>query len=602
MKVRKSWVGMTMVLLGCGELVGPEADEAAEAVGGEQVAQQRSALTAVASKVLMITSTTVTRNSARTSDPCSAVAGDENKVWTIGHLLKREAEKNGLTPLTYGQNWINAWNSSPQINGQTIPQVMGSTVRSAWTSFGGSTLPLHKAPFYLLAIVSRLDLRQHRPAGEPLGGEVRFIFGILAPLTPPACPTGTADALSTVIFEYATAKADENAVRDLARRWYDLRNLTQNTAGYRTALQTLTEEVVNSGRLMRVRVNESANATVGWQLTEFEPSPTGAKYLVRSTIKQSPTMALLGANSTLLGQYIMTNAEALQGNEGRDRGFNYDPIGSYLVPDRFNGTNTFFRGSFNTIPGSSTDSAFWNAPNPGMQEASWSKARHLFSLGTCNGCHGRETQTGFLHVIPSSPGSEAGLSLFLQGSHTVNDPVTGFPRTFNVMAQREQDLDWLVNGGAVATPVHGNSYEMVFSTGGRCMDASGNNNNENAGMQAFTCHGNGNQRLQLLAQGMMATPNQGVRQMYNLKFKHSGKCVDVLADSTASGARVVQRTCDGSNSQKLWLSGTNGPTFYRLFHFLHSDLCPVVQSTAESAPVVQVPCTFADAQGFKFVE
>ena len=41
--------------------------------------------------------------------------------------------------------------------------------------------------------------------------------------------------------------------------------------------------------------------------------------------------------------------------------------------------------------------------------------RHLFSLNTCSGCHGGETQTGFTQVDPVFFGTQATLSGFLTG-------------------------------------------------------------------------------------------------------------------------------------------------------------------------------------------
>ena len=46
-----------------------------------------------------------------------------------------------------------------------------------------------------------------------------------------------------------------------------------------------------------------------------------------------------------------------------------------------------------------------------------------------------------------------------------------------------------------------------------------------------------NQRLSLVEVGA----GSGV---YNLKYKHSGKCIDVQNASTSNGARVEQRTCN----------------------------------------------------------
>jgi hypothetical protein len=55
----------------------------------------------------------------------------------------------------------------------------------------------------------------------------------------------------------------------------------------------------------------------------------------------------------------------------------------------------------------------WNAPG---LEPRLLDARHLFSLTTCNGCHGGETKTSeFLHVAPRDVGERSVLSGFLTG-------------------------------------------------------------------------------------------------------------------------------------------------------------------------------------------
>jgi hypothetical protein len=77
-------------------------------VADEPVSSESSALTSTAVGALVITSTSITRDTERTEDPCSTTAGDENKVWTTGHMLKREAEKTGHTPSSYVSSWMNA--------------------------------------------------------------------------------------------------------------------------------------------------------------------------------------------------------------------------------------------------------------------------------------------------------------------------------------------------------------------------------------------------------------------------------------------------------------------------------------------------------------
>jgi hypothetical protein len=586
-------------------------------VADEQVSGESSSLTNTAVQVLLITSTSVTRDTDRTEDPCSTTPGDENKVWTIGHMLKREAEKTGNTPSNYVTSWMNSWIAgNPSLNGQTVPPLMGPYVRDIWQKFaGGSTsYPLHKAPFSLLAIVNRLDLRKHRPEGEPLGGEVRFVFGFLhTETTSPACPTNTVDSDSTIILEYSANKPNENAVRDFGRRWLDLLNASSNW-DHRNKLATLTEEVINSGKLLRIRTNEGpALSTVGgsgpgiWDMGEFEPDPA-TKLLRRSTVKQTPTEALAGGSQPM-SDWIWANRAALSANaldrEVVETGANAvvrPPIGSYSVPDRFPSPNntTWFRGSLAVLgAGGPLD-----GPGPTglttetLQE--WIDARHRFGLGTCDGCHGGETGTPILHIKPGEfPGSQAILSPFLSGPTTVSDPVwgSGLVRTFDEMKRRENDLRALVNQEPVLLPVFGNYYQIRFRSSGKCLDSEGNTTADGAPSKLYTCHGNGNQRLALVpAPGQPSELN-----LYNVKYKHSGKCLDVKDASTAFGAIVEQRTCDSSRaSQRFSLETRPGSPNTRALRFRHSaKLLAPQSSTADGTAVVQ---TGAVSSGFDLVE
>jgi hypothetical protein len=75
----------------------------------------------------------------------------------------------------------------------------------------------------------------------------------------------------------------------------------------------------------------------------------------------------------------------------------------------------------------------------------------MFSLQTCNGCHARETNTGFTHVNPAAFGaSTAGLSGFLTGI-SVPDPSDPSPtRNFNDLQRRAADLDALLNSPCIS--------------------------------------------------------------------------------------------------------------------------------------------------------
>jgi hypothetical protein len=595
------------LLVGCGD-IGMDGAIDADFDGEESLGETHSALSVISDQSLLITATSVTRNPTRTEDPCSTTPGDENKVWTMGHLLKREAEKRSVAPSTYVSSWMNSWTSTSTVQGQTIPPLLGPMVRDNWNAFaGGSTaLPLHKAPFWLLAIVNRIDLRKHRPLGEPLGGELRFVFGFLGPNgNNPPCPTTGGEAEAAMILEYSPNKGNENEVRDYARRWLDLSNMTMGTSEYRAALQVLTEEVVNNGKLLRIRTNEFRFGDHGkaWDLAEFEHENN---LLRRSTVKQAPTMALIGG-SQKLSDWIWSNRDALFANAfdyevGRvgNRAVTSAPIGSYSVPLQFDGGGVF-RGGVNTL-GDNLPS-FWSGPTPtglpSAQLGAWADARFRFSVGTCSGCHTTEGGTSILHILPAAPGNETFRSPLLSGSVDITDPTDGTLRQFNEMWRRENDLRNLVNGAPVTNPVFGNNYTVRFKGSNKCLDSSGNTTGDGALSQLYSCHGNSNQRLALHA----VSPG-----VYNLKYKHSQKCIDVQNASTSNGALVEQRACSSArNSQKLTLSTLSGVVPYtRVLKFQHSNLCLLVQNqaSADATPIIQGTCPSSSefSKGFDLVE
>jgi hypothetical protein len=81
---------------------------------------------------------------------------------------------------------------------------------------------------------------------------------------------------------------------------------------------------------------------------------------------------------------------------------------------------------------------FWEAPGINNPEA-----RHKFSLNTCDGCHGAETGTEFLHVFPRVVGEQSRISGFLNGI-TVEDPTTGEPRRLVELARRRVLMEDIV--------------------------------------------------------------------------------------------------------------------------------------------------------------
>ena len=121
----------------------------------------------------------------------------------------------------------------------------------------------------------------------------------------------------------------------------------------------------------------------------------------------------------------------------------------YTVPATQSG-KSFLGGAAET----NTPSHFWDgtaASGPGFITSD--DARASFSVNTCSGCHGGETQTFFTQVHPVPFGTEAGLSTFLSGLNTagVPDPAgrpAGGPvkvRHFADLQRRALDLEQLAS-------------------------------------------------------------------------------------------------------------------------------------------------------------
>jgi hypothetical protein len=305
-----------------------------------------------------------------------------------------------------------------------------SLIIDPWKQAGGGKFDLAKAPFRLLAIVNRVDLRNSASSSSS-AGEARFVFGALGP--------GCQPLEFTVIFEFGIQRNDCEAVKDWARQWFDLGSLELGSGEYNAALEAITEQFVRAGAapskpngsaLNQLRTNEIA---VGgeWELREFNLSATGA--LKQVTVKMTPDLSL--NRTAVLANFVNENEADILADR-------------HVVPDQFPGGNSFLAGAA-PMPGF----VFWDGPPTGPLITS-REARHKFSLQTCNGCHLGETSTGFTHIKPAPFGFRAGLSGFMTGT-AVFDPSDGLPlREFNELQRRAADLDQLVNSSCLTQLLH----------------------------------------------------------------------------------------------------------------------------------------------------
>ncbi|MER2564760.1 MAG: CARDB domain-containing protein [Myxococcaceae bacterium] len=353
------------------------------------------------------------RNLAVVEDPLrtnwtGSLTNPSDGAWQFGRLMTTMAGPND--PELFVRNWLAQWDSPRLVNGLNVnPRPMNAIVTQPWlAASGGTRLDLTRAPFRLLAIVNRMDLRN---LSRGSAGEGRFVFGVLG--------AGGTQLQFTVILEFnlpATTQAD---VDRWAADWHALGALPVGSPAYNTALEAITRRFAgpnaspsrpNGSAINQVRSNEIA-LSAPWEMREFNLNAAGQ--LVQVPVAQTTDLPL--NNSPNLAQFINTNTAALLTD-------------THVVPATFNGA-PFLAGSALTNPGH-----FWNAPgitNP--------DARFHFSVNTCNGCHAGDTNTAFLHVFPRNQGQVAQLSGFLTGT-VVPDRVTGTPRTFNDLSVRSESL------------------------------------------------------------------------------------------------------------------------------------------------------------------
>lgn len=405
----------------------------------------------VPNKELMITELCVVEDPCRTTWNTGLCTSNSRGAWTFGKLMASMAGYSSIDQDPVGLskfvvNWLRQILEDQLINGFPVAGRPGmDSFLDDWAIVSGFTswqdddlvLDMRKAPFRLLAIVARLDLRS-APAsyGGGNAGEGRFVFGMLnIDHGNPDDPNAWFPRSATVILEYTLPANTCEEVVDWADRWHSLGSLPFG-AQYNAALQDITDDFAgfnaapgrpNGSSISQVRTNEISFASP-WELREFrlvqdEISELAQFPLKQVTVARTPDLSF---NDTLtLAHFINQNQlDILNGTHDVPLSFGGGPFraGSALVP------NAGF---------------FWES-----EPFNCTDTRHLYAINTCNGCHARETNTGFLHVFPRSIGSESGLSTFLEGSASgVNDPTCPPPpnngavtRFFDDIQRRALDM------------------------------------------------------------------------------------------------------------------------------------------------------------------
>lgn len=377
-------------------------------------------------KTLMITDLSVIGDPIRTWDPCSGV-GTQMAPWTFGFLMSNMCNQpvTGINPSDFVMTWLRNWEVNQTVNFDVVQQRSNAIVTQVinnWLGASGSNLNLAVAPFRLLAIVNRIDLRSHAFPYDN-AGECRFVFGVVDPSN----PCSPSPLPFTVIFEYGVPKRGCTDIKNWANQWAALNSISFGPA-FNAALEAITDQVTLAGAdptkpnfssINQIRSNEELIAP--WDLREFVIGSSG--YLVENTVKNTPAGSL--NDTPPITTYCTDPANVA--NILAD---------SFTVPPIY-ASIPFLGAHAQTPPG-----LIWSGSPPFSIPP---LQRIHFSLNTCNGCHGGETSTAFTHVSPRPPGVPSSLSGFLTGINVVDPGGSGITNRYSDLARRVADLDMVVH-------------------------------------------------------------------------------------------------------------------------------------------------------------
>lgn len=321
--------------------------------------------------------------------------------WSFRHLIE-ELVPQGTPTTEFVRTWLTDWVTIKQLNGFAVDQPnedraanMNRLLMCPWlkrtpanacnadcSACGSYELDMKTAPFRLLAIVNRLDLRRE-VASEP-NGESRLVFGLM---DGPADDPASRPLAMTIIFEYALSVT--KSTKEWADDWHALGKYPSYDDSYKAALEKVTDSFVargstpagrNGSSLAQLRSNESVFNWV-WQLREFGLGTDGL--LRMRGVRNTPGREL--DNSSALRDFVKANADAIRNNR-------------FELPAAMRGA------SADAVP----QPYVWNLSGVDPETA------RAFTANTCNGCHtdGTAVETAF-HVTPFRTGA-ARLSRFIK--------------------------------------------------------------------------------------------------------------------------------------------------------------------------------------------
>ena len=141
----------------------------------------------------------------------------------------------------------------------------------------------------------------------------------------------------------------------------------------------------------------------------------------------------------------------------------------------------------------------------------------------------------------------------------------------------------ILPSAAATLPAAGGTYQLAVTKSGKCLDVPAASTASGALLQQWSCTaGAAWQQFKLTAVG----------SQYQLVNVNSGKCVDVPAGAATSGLQLQQWACVPSQSNQLWKLSASGTNTFQIISAA-TGLCVSDKdaSTASGAAIVQETCT-----------
>jgi hypothetical protein len=126
---------------------------------------------------------------------------------------------------------------------------------------------------------------------------------------------------------------------------------------------------------------------------------------------------------------------------------------------------------------------------------------------------------------------------------------------------------------------------MVLVRSGKCLDVANASTSDSATLQQYTCNGRSNQQVRM-------SPVTGKKNVYQLAFVNSGKCLTSTSSNSGSGS-ATQRRCSNTSSQQYKLQVDNGQSKVFTVIAQNNGMCLGVPfgSTSSTAKVQFTTCS-----------